>query len=425
MTFCEGLILNIIFLLFPFFFYLLFIAYNNNLNRKKCPAFLDIVNITSVYLIIVYSKYFTISTFLLLINIPLIISLYKKRKLASIFLALSIVVFYCTNYHLPLYLIIGEYTIYLVLFLFLIKKDKSYDYILNLFTFIKGIVLSVEIIYLIPNQTNFLTIILQLFIMLVVFYLITILVFKLITKGEGIVSFNNVLKELEKEKTLKNSLFKITHEIKNPIAVCKGYLSMMNYNDLEKVKKYNYIIKNEIERTLDIMDDFSDYTKININCDLMDFNLLIDDTLAAMELLFNEHLINIKTTLSSSELLIDGDYNRLKQVLVNILKNSVEAITQDGTIEISTKNKNKKEIQLIIKDNGCGMSEETLNKTGELFYTTKVKGTGLGVSLSKEIIKQHGGSIKYESKLEKGTKVTIILPKTHWFYLILQSVKPS
>lgn len=410
MTFCESLVLNIIFLLFPFFFYILYIAYNNNYNKKKTFLILDFVNLTSVYLIIIFSRYFFNNMFLLLINIPLIISLYHKRIITSIFLSISIGVFYYYFYNLPLFLIILEYSIHLILFLLFIRKKHSYEYILNLFTFIKGIVLSLEIIYIIPTQPSFIIILFELFLMLTFFYIATFIVFVVIRKGEEIVSFNNLLKNLEKEKLLKNSLFKITHEIKNPIAVCKGYLSMMNYSDIEKVKRYNEIIKGEIDRTLDIMDDFSDYTKINVCKDLMDLNLLVEDTLYAMRPLFNDNNINVTSEIADDELFINGDYNRLKQVLVNIFKNSIEAIKGCGIINVSIK-EYEKDVEIIITDNGCGMSDETLKKTGELFYTTKIKGTGLGVSLSKEIVKQHNGFINYESKLGFGTKVIIVLAK--------------
>lgn len=71
--------------------------------------------------------------------------------------------------------------------------------------------------------------------------------------------------------------------------------------------------------------------------------------------------------------------------------------------------KNKK-VYLIVRDYGCGMDKETLSRIGELFYTTKVKGTGLGVGISKEILKQHNATIDYESKVGRGTKVTICFP---------------
>lgn len=411
MTFCEELILNIIFLLFPFFFYIIFIAHNNNYKKKNCMFLLDMTNLAVIYLLTTYGKYFKVTTFLLLINIPLIISFYKKRAIASILIAIIIVIFQHYNYNLPIVLVSIEYIFYLILFLLLNKEYKSFDCILNIFAFIKGIILSFEIIYLIPNTTKIPIIIAEILLMLIIFYFITILVVKLISIGENTVSFNSVLKDLEKEKEIKNSLFKITHEIKNPIAVCTGYLSMMDYKDINKVKKYNHIIKSELNRTLDIMDDFSDYSKININPEIMDLNILIEETLYSMKPIFKKKQIKLKYNEEDKELLINGDFNRLKQVLINVLKNSVEAITKDGIIEIIAKEKNNKDIQIIIRDNGCGMNEKVMNKLGELFYTTKRNGTGLGVSLSKEIIKLHDGKIEYSSKENKGTEVTITIPK--------------
>ena len=105
------------------------------------------------------------------------------------------------------------------------------------------------------------------------------------------------------------------------------------------------------------------------------------------------------------------DYNRIKQVLVNIFKNSIEAKIDNKVMKISLNIKRYTDfVKIIISDNGCGMSKENLNRVDEMFYTTKDKGTGLGVALSKEIIELHGGTIKYSSTLGKGTTATINLP---------------
>lgn len=266
--------------------------------------------------------------------------------------------------------------------------------------------MTIEQYYILENQA--LTTIIKVAIALIVFYLISTIVINIISKIEETISLNQTLKELEKEKNLKNSLFKITHEVKNPIAVCKGYLSMIDYTNKEKAKKYNEIILSEIDRTLDIMDNFSEYTKINIKKDIMDLDSLITDTINSLNPIFKEKSIKV-TYKYDDELYIEGDYKRLKQVLINILKNSTEAITTNGQITITLK-KLKNNINLVIKDNGVGISKEDLDKIGDLFYTSKEKGCGIGVALSKEIINQHNGTITYTSKLENYTKVTIKLP---------------
>ena len=273
--------------------------------------------------------------------------------------------------------------------------------------------MSFKVFYFIPDSiTSVYSGMLLIFLTMILFTILAFMVAFLLEKGEEAIDLNRVVYELEKEKKLRESLFKITHEIKNPIAVCKGYLDMMDYRDIDKVERYNSIIKDEINRTLILMDDFLDYTKIKVEKEEADFYLLIEDTCDIMKPLFNANDVSLKLDIPDDELYMELDYNRLKQVLVNLLKNSIEA-----------KDKKKKssyisikafvegdDVNLIIKDNGVGMSQKSLDKVDEMFYTTKEKGTGLGVALSKEIIYQHDGSISYDSVKGKYTTVTIKLP---------------
>ncbi len=221
--------------------------------------------------------------------------------------------------------------------------------------------------------------------------------------------YHKVLQDLEKEKVLKSALFKINHEIKNPLAVCKGYLSMINYDDTKKTEKYLNIVTSEINRALDIMDNFSKYTKIKIKKDIMDINYLIEEVISSLKIILDEKNIQV-TLIGPEELLIEADYDRLKQVLINIIKNSYEAIDRNGKINIIIKN-GKKYVRLYIKDNGHGIEAQDLKKLGELFYSSKEKGCGLGVALSMEIIKLHNGEMKYTSEINHGTTVMIKLPK--------------
>ena len=108
---------------------------------------------------------------------------------------------------------------------------------------------------------------------------------------------------------------------------------------------------------------------------------------------------------------INGDYNRLNQVLLNIIKNSIEAvdIEKKSYIKIYTTLENEK-IKIYIEDNGIGIPKENMKKISEPFFTTKQNGTGLGVLLSKEIIAAHNGKIEYNSEERIGTTVIITLP---------------
>ena len=401
MSFFDILILDTILILFPMICILIIKASSLNNNYKiKDEILIDIANLSSLFLLIKYCNIDN-SYMVLLANMPFITSVVNNRKYTSIIIAILLVIFN-TAAGINIVFAIGEYFIYLVVFYFIQKPST----VLTSFVFIKGIFLTINEYYVL-NNSNLLTI-LEIFICLTTFYLLGTIVINIIEMIDKIVTINQSLKELEKEKSLKNSLFKITHEIKNPIAVCKGYLQMMDYNDIKKVERYNNIIKNELDRTLDIMDNFSEYTKIKINTDLMDLNYLIVDTIDSMSSIFKCKNIEVNYK-ESDEVLIEGDYDRLKQVMINILKNSTEAIEKDGAIDINLK-KHKKNITISIRDNGKGMSEEEIEKISELFYTSKKKGCGIGVSLSKEIINLHKGTIKYNSVLGEYTEVLIRMP---------------
>lgn len=413
MLFFDNIIIYLIFLLFPIFLYLIFLTYTKTVNKKASDLLFDLCLISSVYLIIKYYIYFPDKIFLLLVNIPLVIGCIRKRNIFVIILSIIIVIYYYKMFNFNILFTSLEYLFYIIYFLiFNYKfKNKNSTKLINNFTFFKGIVLSFEIFYIIPGEDNFLVVIYSLFILLIIFYVVCYLSVKLMEKAEQILFLNKVLNQLDKEKELRNSLFKITHEIKNPIAVCKGYVDMFDYKDIEKCKKYNNIIKNELNRTLTIMDDFMDYTKIKVNLDVIDLNMLLMEVIDSFNLIFKINNIELINNIKDDEIYINGDYDRLKQVFVNIIKNSIEAIEgKKGIIKISLKEKNKQVI-VNISDNGCGMDKDVLNDINKMFYTTKKNGTGIGVPLSNEIIHLHNGKITYTSLKNTGTQVEIIFNK--------------
>ena len=154
-----------------------------------------------------------------------------------------------------------------------------------------------------------------------------------------------------------------------------------------------------------------EFSKIKLNLEIMDIEMLISEVLNTLDNLLNEKNIKLNYNIIDDEIFINGDYNRLKQVFINILKNSIEALDGINNAKIDVKyyieNKN---IIIEIIDNGIGISEEIKEKIFEAFYTTKGSGTGLGVPLSKEIIEGHNGRLEYFSKEKEGTKVEITLP---------------
>jgi signal transduction histidine kinase len=245
---------------------------------------------------------------------------------------------------------------------------------------------------------------------MIIFYIVPFVLLYLFNLTENITNLYQTISNQEKERQVRNSLFKITHEVKNPIAVCKGYLEMLDPTNQKQTEKYINIIKQEIERSLNIMNDFMEFSKIKIEKEIIDINMLLDDINDSLKVLIKHKNIKYIYNQNEDERYIEADYNRLKQVFINIVKNSIEAIDKKGIIEI-TSNEDEDNYYIIIKDNGIGMNEYTLNNIKEMFYTTKRNGTGLGVALSNEIIKSHNGELIYDSVENSYTKVTIKLPK--------------
>lgn len=412
MEFFDDMLLNGMCLLFPLSIYIIFTAYFRNQDKHSKDIFLVIVLYSSIYLLMKFGSDRILIYPMILFNVPLLIAYLKRKNKVAIIISIILVFYYHEVMQMDFIHLILEYLLYFITYNYLSFRRKDSIAIITNFVVVKSFLMSLEMFFIFnPTGNSLENIILILFIM-TYFTLIAYLILFFLNKGEEIVMLNNVIHELEKEKKLRESLFKITHEIKNPIAVCKGYLDMFDYEDKDKVKRYIPIIKDEISRTLILMDDFLDYTKVEIEQDITDIYMLLEDTCDIVKPLFKNNHIHLEYSIPDEELYMNLDYNRLKQVLVNILKNSIEAKDnrkKDNRVMIQVAEE-KEGVVIKIKDNGIGMDKKTLEKVDEMFYTTKEKGTGLGVALSKEIINLHGGDMKYSSVKGKYTMVTIKLP---------------
>lgn len=405
MNLFENILLNVILILFPLFICILYEAYNRIYSFKKSDLCLDFSIITAFYLVMTF-KPNNYSFPYLLMNIPLIIAYLKNRKKCILILSFTCVIVLTKVYNSMLIYIILEYILYFIVYI-IFKKFKML--LLNLFLILKIIFYficeSITKPYVLDNMKY-----LGNSIMIVIpFILVTYIVFFMLKKSNEIIRFQNDLKDLEKEKELRISLFKITHEIKNPITVCKGYLDMFDVDDSKKGKKYIEIMKSEIKRVLILLEDFLSINKIKIEKDIIDINLLLEEVTNNFIPILKEKNIDRKFNISKDELFIEADYNRLNQVFINVIKNSIESIGSNGLIKINL-NKTKDNIEIRIEDTGIGMDKDELKRISEPFFTTKENGTGLGIFLSKQIIEAHNGTIKYISKKYIGTKTIITLP---------------
>lgn len=400
MNFFEILLLDVILLLFPLMLYFIYGAYSKTLDFSKNNLCLDLSLFSSYYLLVRIGNLEINSIPILILDIVLLISFLKRKKVSIILLSGLLVMYYYNLFNINIFILIYEYLLYIFIYLYL-YKDKILLFT-NYFIIIKSIMFF--ICFILSNNIKS-----DLILVIILFILLAYFVINIYIRTDEIFSLYKQVKSIEKEEQIKKSLFKITHEIKNPIAVCKGYLDMFDMNNIEHSKKYVPIIKSEINRVLALLEDFLSITKIKIEKEEMDINVLLEDTIYCLNPLLKDKNVDFEYNISDDEIYIEADYNRLKQTLVNIIKNSLESINSDGYIKLSTK-KDNNQVKIIIEDNGVGMSEDELSKIKEAFFTTKKNGTGLGIYMSNEIIKLHNGSLDYFSEKSKGTKVVITLP---------------
>ena len=413
MSYIEVIIESIILLLCPLALYLLYTIYKKNLSIEEKDLGFEIAIISSLYFVLRFGTCCYNDYPIILFDIPLLICYYKRKMSLAVFISLILIIYETLFLGInPLFLAL-EYSSYLIVYSLLVRRKLKPISVVNYFIIIKSFMLSLAVFWFISPEKTYTSNLFYIFTIIITLYFVTNIIISIFAKGEIVGALRNVLSNIENEKELRRSLFKVTHEIKNPIAVCKGYLDMIDVNDKKKVRKYIPIIKDEITRTLILMDDFLDYTKIKIEKEEMDLVMLLEDLEDYLKDLFKKNGIKSEFNLPDEDIYIEADYNRLKQVFINLLKNAIEAkdaSKKKNKIKISLESDNNF-MKIIIEDNGVGMDKDTLNSVSEMFFTTKKKGSGLGVSLSKEIIEQHGGNIVYNSVKGEGTRVIVTLPK--------------
>jgi len=214
---------NSTWILLPLMIFLIYEAYSENINNKKNDTLLDFILLTSLYFIIRFgnlkeAEYILEITF----DTIIVISYLKKHHINGLLTSIIGLIYLNSQFEADIFIIIFKYITYLGLYIF--YKDKQ-DYYM-IFTFISGLLCLFAMI--IVNRFNN-----QLILDYSLYYVITYFITIFFVKAEKIIEIHLSYKQLMKEQQLRESLFKISHEIKNPIAVCKGYLDMFDTNNME------------------------------------------------------------------------------------------------------------------------------------------------------------------------------------------------
>ncbi len=225
--------------------------------------------------------------------------------------------------------------------------------------------------------------------------------------------YDHLAKYTEKMSSLGRMAAGIAHEINNPLAGILLYSSNMinKVPDLSPLKEGLDIIISETTRCKGIIQGLLEFSRDQEPQKVVtDINFIVKKSLKIVKNEFHIRHIIVDLKLGSS-MMVFLDENQIEQVLVNILLNAIQAIDNNGTISIKTSaNTKENELKIEITDSGCGIAQEQIDKIFDPFFSTKSKGTGLGLAVSYGIINSHEGNIKVDSRPGEGTRFTITLP---------------
>jgi len=205
----------------------------------------------------------------------------------------------------------------------------------------------------------------------------------------------------------------VGHELRNPLGVIKNsmyYLKMKLGDADEKVLRHIAIVEREIARSNKIISDLLSFARVKVpNLNPVQINTLVEEALSRSFVPDNTHVvINLERDLPP----LIGDADQIVQVFINLISNAIQAMSEGGTLEITTEAANGF-IVVHFRDQGCGIPEENMQRLFEPLFTTKAKGIGLGLALIKTLVEGHKGTIEVESEVGKGTTFSVRLPVDH------------
>ncbi|MFJ8412840.1 sporulation sensor histidine kinase KinB [Bacillus paramycoides] len=225
----------------------------------------------------------------------------------------------------------------------------------------------------------------------------------------------NALLRTEMQKSEKLNIVSelaasVAHEVRNPLTVVRGFIQLLESTEDVKNKEYMRLVLAELDRAEQIISDYLNLARpqiekkehICLSAQLIEMTTLMS-SFAAMQGVYLQVEI-------SESLYTIGDKTKLKQAIMNVVKNGIEAIQGNkGYLKVTAVQKDEM-IVIRVKDSGVGMTKEQLARLGQPYYSLKEKGTGLGLMVTFSILQAHNGTLEYKSESGKGTEAIIILP---------------
>jgi len=246
--------------------------------------------------------------------------------------------------------------------------------------------------------------------------------------GQLVDAVNIMTKEITRADQAKSEFISsISHELRTPLAAIKGWAETMQdmKDDLEVVEEGLAIVSKETDRLIILVNDLLDFSRLQahrIELKKEEFSIfdLLENVLGQFTVRCQQERVKMTLLSDNQESWVYADYNRLKQVLINIVDNAMKFTVGRPNAEIRISSQVlDDQIIVIVEDNGSGISPEDLIRVKEKFYkgSSNKSGTGLGLSIASEIMELHGGKMLIDSTLNIGTKVVLVMP---FFYDVQQ-----
>ena len=224
---------------------------------------------------------------------------------------------------------------------------------------------------------------------------------------------HNAVIKSDKIEVVSQLAASVSHEVRNPLTVTRGFLQMLKDPSIEEKKRLYYLNTaiDELDRAETIIKDYLNFAKPQSK---MASSICVKEEIEkALELIIpyaNHFSVNIKKDLMAG-MNVSGEAAKFHQCILNIIMNGIEAMPHGGDLTISCREMANHHVAITIGDTGCGMSPQQLAKIGEPYFSTKAeKGTGLGMMVVNQIIHEMGGAVNVKSKLNEGTQFKITLP---------------
>lgn len=224
--------------------------------------------------------------------------------------------------------------------------------------------------------------------------------------------FQEEIRKTEKLKLVTGIAASVAHEVRNPLTSVRGFIQLLGKQELNQRSRnyYQKICLEELDRAQQIISDYLTLAKPEPEkIESIHIHSEIRYTTNVLSSYANMQNVQITIELCEEDSQLTGDQSKFRQAIINLCKNSIEAMPDGGTLTLATKI-DKSGLVIRINDTGIGMTKEQINRLGTPFYSTKEKGTGLGTMVTFSIIRNMNGNIVTSSEPGKGTSFDIVFP---------------